>query len=640
MRPFFAVINCEGQPEPSIKVPQQSPFIKEETSIPHFSLALTSLSKNETNDQSKVSGSYAQRGHLPLPVGKQLSHNGTLSSVRNGRPRAESRGRNHLLPRYWPRITDQELQQLSEEYPLMLSASDAGRIGRLVLPKKCAEAYFPPISQAEGVPLVVQDLKGKEWVFQFRFWPNNNSQNVRARRKISYGILKGFCCASVRSGLGNETVNTGNGVSIHGDVNTRTANSGEVISIYRHSKVSSKPSSFLPVNQATVADPSRTVSEVNKSGYIAADVFDAQPAFRTKRKNSTLGSKSKRLRIENGDMIELKLTWEQAQGLLRPPPNHAPSVMVIEGFEFEEYEDAPIIGRPTPLAADHVGEMVQWAQCEDCFKWRRVPQMLFSPRDGPVLRTCGIQKAVQELTSQELEDLLPNNQAQECNVAKIIAASHDADTLEALEGLDALANLAIMEVGETHQSSSQATTRHPRHRPGCTCIVCIQPPSGKGLKHKNTCTCTCNVCQTVKRRFRTQMLRQTISQRSGNCMPKLQQPRLLEVPDDDIQLLDSDTDNSNPSVSIAADEGSDNDLSKRKSSTSPFKGQIDLNIQPEQEEEPSPVSNSGSMLRELYDATERYFRQQPLPSSGGSKNIVGNGTPVGSSLQNSDRDRP
>jgi len=58
----------------------------------------------------------------------------------------------------------------------MLSASDAGRIGRLVLPKKCAEAYFPPISQPEGLPLKVQDASGKEWIFQFRFWPNNNSR--------------------------------------------------------------------------------------------------------------------------------------------------------------------------------------------------------------------------------------------------------------------------------------------------------------------------------------------------------------------------------------------------------------------------------------------------------------------------------
>lgn len=38
------------------------------------------------------------------------------------------------------------------------------------------QAYFPPISQPEGLPLKVQDAKGKEWIFQFRFWPNNNSR--------------------------------------------------------------------------------------------------------------------------------------------------------------------------------------------------------------------------------------------------------------------------------------------------------------------------------------------------------------------------------------------------------------------------------------------------------------------------------
>ncbi|KAF9612026.1 hypothetical protein IFM89_037408 [Coptis chinensis] len=39
------------------------------------------------------------------------------------------------------------------------------RIGHLVLSKACAEAYFPPISQPEGLLLSIQDVKGKEWVF-------------------------------------------------------------------------------------------------------------------------------------------------------------------------------------------------------------------------------------------------------------------------------------------------------------------------------------------------------------------------------------------------------------------------------------------------------------------------------------------
>lgn len=38
------------------------------------------------------------------------------------------------------------------------------------------QAYFPPISHPEGVPLKIQDVKGNNWVFQFRFWPNNNSR--------------------------------------------------------------------------------------------------------------------------------------------------------------------------------------------------------------------------------------------------------------------------------------------------------------------------------------------------------------------------------------------------------------------------------------------------------------------------------
>lgn len=77
---------------------------------------------------------------------------------------------------------------------------------------------------------------------------------------------------------------------------------------------------------------------MDKSGYIATEALGAKSSISRKRKNTTLGSKSKRLKIENEDVIELKLTWEEAQGLLRPPPNNVPSVVVIEGYEFEEYE--------------------------------------------------------------------------------------------------------------------------------------------------------------------------------------------------------------------------------------------------------------------------------------------------------------
>lgn len=198
------------------------------------------------------------------------------------------------------------------------------------------------------------------------------------------------------------------------------------------------------------------------------------------------------------------------------------------------------------------------------------------------------------------------------------AAKQEPDNVEALEGLDTLANLAILGEGEALPASSQATTKHPRHRPGCSCIVCIQPPSGKGPKHKQTCTC--NVCLTVKRRFHTLMLRREKkqSEKEAESSRKKQQQQKQPLPDksaDDEPLSCSKTGNNSPSEKKVVSEGSDDDSNRMKSSTSPFKGQIDLNIQPEREDELSPGSDSGSIVRLIQDATDKYPSQQRLPSS-------------------------
>lgn len=80
-------------------------------------------SANETNGQVGVAGSNLRPTPPPMP--KQYIGNLTSgvdspgeTQIRNARPRADARGRNQLLPRYWPRFTDQELQQISGEYPL------------------------------------------------------------------------------------------------------------------------------------------------------------------------------------------------------------------------------------------------------------------------------------------------------------------------------------------------------------------------------------------------------------------------------------------------------------------------------------------------------------------------------------------
>lgn len=57
-----------------------------------------------------------------------------------------------------------------------------------------------------------------------------------------------------------------------------------------------------------------------------------------RKRSRNIGSKSKRLLIDNQDALELKLTWEEIQEMLRPPTSAKPTTVTIEDYEFEEYE--------------------------------------------------------------------------------------------------------------------------------------------------------------------------------------------------------------------------------------------------------------------------------------------------------------
>ncbi|CAN4078211.1 unnamed protein product [Withania somnifera] len=669
----YAGLNREELHKSCISGPQQLSCANNDLSTPSFCLSVGSACKYEPTDHSKVSVSVPQQTTLLTPPGKLLGSHATVDSagetqVRNPKTRGDGRGKHHLLPRYWPRITDEELQKLSGDsnsvitplFEKMLSASDAGRIGRLVLPKKCAEAYFPPISNPEGLPLKMQDLKGKEWNFQFRFWPNNNSRmyvlegvtpciqsmqlqagdivtfsRIEPEGKLVMGCRK--ASTILTADQGNEACSNGNGFATNGNVSTK----------------SNKFSEEVPANF--------TKKGFSSSPHVAATSARAETkmsddhSIRCKRKGSTLGSKRKPPRIDNEDLLELKVTVVQAQGLMRPPSSGAPTVIVIEGCEFEEYEaDAPIIGRPTIPHMDHLGEKIQWVQCEDCFKWRKVPDNGALPSRwtcsenslDPERSVCS---AVQELTADHVRDLLPHiNKASK----KMKASKQEMDLVYALDGLDALANLAILGEGGTLPASSQARTKHPRHRPGCTCIVCIQPPSGKGPKHKQSCDCI--VCKSVKRRFKTLMLKREkkLSEKEAEATCQKLQPQLagqlLDADDiqesiddaghfspqhgelnkddsvDELNYLNEkkssvdDPNDLNEKISSVDDPTDLNEkkssvdnlnyLNEKKSSASPFKGEIDLNAKPEREDELSAGSDSGSMMRILKDAAQQYVK--------------------------------
>ncbi|KAG4209789.1 hypothetical protein ERO13_A02G003400v2 [Gossypium hirsutum] len=562
------------------------------------------------DEKSKMSSVLQQasksRHLLPKPPRSVLAtglemNAGMVPQIRVARPPAEGRGRNQLLPRYCPRITDQELQQISGDsnstivplFEKVLSASDAGRIGRLVLPKACAEAYFPPISQPEGLPLRIQDVKGKEWVFQFRFWPNNNS-----RMYVLEGVTP--CIQSMQLQAGDTVTFSRKDPEGKLVMGFRKATNTAVVQSLKgstdpHLNGLSKHSSLAG------GDISGHKSDMHED-RIREDLLLPSMLTPERKRTRNIGSKSKRLLIDSQDALELKLTWEEAQDLLHPPPSTKPSIVTIEDHDFEEYDEPPVFGKRSIFAVRSTGGQEQWAQCDNCSKWRRVPvDALLPPKwtcaDNNWDQSRSSCSLPDELTPRELEILLRLNRA----------------------------NAAILgdNVADSGTTSVATTTKHPRHRPGCSCIVCIQPPSGKG-KHKPTCTC--NVCLTVKRRFKTLMMRKKKrqSEREAEIALRNQQawrPREeaeVESSSKHVSSHHDPSENEARSVNELESKNQSNNNKLVSKSVEANKGRIDLNCDPCRDDDSQFASSTRmSMMNLLHVASlplETYLKENGLTS--------------------------
>ncbi|KVI03255.1 B3 DNA binding domain-containing protein [Cynara cardunculus var. scolymus] len=469
---------------------------------------------------------------------------GMSSQIRVARPPVEGRVKNQLLPRYWPRITEQELQQISGDsnativplFEKVLSASDAGRIGRLVLPKACAEAYFPPISQPEGLPLRIQDVKGKEWLFQFRFWPNNNS-----RMYVLEGVTP--CIQSMQLQAG-DTVTF-----------SRMEPEGKLLMGFRKASTSTSLQLMKGSTYSHLSEFSRNVNLPNgdvgwhTNEQLGSKLMAGSFPPSEKKRSRNIGSKSKRLLIESQDALEIKHTWEESQDMLFPSPLQKPSVVTIEDNEFEEYEEPPVFGK------------------------------------GSIFTVC--------------------------SSGRKSSVSHKPEQNQGYSGIDA-------QTPSTAEPSAAITTKHPRHRPGCSCIVCIQPPSGKG---KHNPTCTCNVCMTVKRRFKTLMLRK--KKRQSEHEAKIAEKNQLTCgpPKEDVEVSISVTPHNQLCYTLGHKEVEVGFLDNESSllgSESTSKGHLDLNIHPHREERDRANGETRVSMMSLLQVAnlplETYLKQNGLTS--------------------------
>ncbi|PQQ10699.1 B3 domain-containing transcription factor VAL3-like [Prunus yedoensis var. nudiflora] len=95
-------------------------------------------------------------------------HTGCEEGVESETPQVDASTQNHL--------SNIDAIPLFEK---SLTASDTFlNTARLVIPKKCAEAHFPKISETQGFPIAIQDYTGRDWKFQYRCWQNSNSKKM------------------------------------------------------------------------------------------------------------------------------------------------------------------------------------------------------------------------------------------------------------------------------------------------------------------------------------------------------------------------------------------------------------------------------------------------------------------------------
>ncbi|KAI3823907.1 hypothetical protein L1987_05352 [Smallanthus sonchifolius] len=489
---FASGIQYDGQHNLFKDVSYQSFFHTNAT--PLASLPATFVLHNQKVETGNVSGIHVKRLCTPPSVEKQcFNNNGSGPSLENqaynSKARGETRAHHQPLQRYWSQFTDQEYEQLSggsyaKITPLfekVLSASDAGKIGRLVLPKKCAEAFLAPISQPEGYPLVVQDLKGKDWVLQYRFWPNNNSGMY---------VLEGVtpCIQSMQLQAG-DTVTFGRlepeGKLVMGFRKAPLASSSEQGNETTNTRISAHVESLKDGIVFNSMNPDGTWSEVDKISIYAK-----------RKKGGKMCSNSKKLKFKEEEMLQISVTLGQLQGLLRPPLANAPTIVLIEGVEFEDFQEAPIIGSPTAFSTDNVGSL------------------------------CSTEI---EPTPKHVEHMLP------------MINRENPESLKTMEGIDAPADL-------TH----------------------LEQQVGSSVKNPAQLLYADVICYT----------------QIGN---------------------------SNENHTAAPDQSFENDPCGEKSSCPTFKSQnIDLNMQPEREEEPYSVSDSMGIMRLVQESTERFMKQHRL----------------------------
>ncbi|GLJ45040.1 hypothetical protein SUGI_0947940 [Cryptomeria japonica] len=164
--------------------------------VPNQGMPLSSSSTGDLpslhmkEEENAVASCFTNKLPLNSHIGGVTATLQSAASVRANRKRRMARHRRRHKPRgrgyidnnVDQKVNDQSLQEMvKKDLKFLLQKelrnSDVGSLGRIVLPKKEAEAHLPTLTAREGMVLSMEETDGtKTWNFKYRFWPNNKSR--------------------------------------------------------------------------------------------------------------------------------------------------------------------------------------------------------------------------------------------------------------------------------------------------------------------------------------------------------------------------------------------------------------------------------------------------------------------------------
>ncbi|XP_043687459.1 B3 domain-containing transcription factor LEC2, partial [Telopea speciosissima] len=113
-------------------------------------------------------------------IARRMGSSGSLSSSSSSQTfpaTATPNDANNIDGEDTKTITTSDNKTLRFLFQKELKNSDVGSLGRIVLPKKDAEAHLPILTVKEGIQIAVRDVSSTTvWCMRYRFWPNNNSR--------------------------------------------------------------------------------------------------------------------------------------------------------------------------------------------------------------------------------------------------------------------------------------------------------------------------------------------------------------------------------------------------------------------------------------------------------------------------------